>query len=87
MILIQILFFILGYAVHIFRDYDRYKDDLTFKEYIILNSYDISNTAFMSVSLFLVYAVAMDDQNPVNSFLAGYAGESGLRYILKRWGK
>jgi hypothetical protein len=85
--ILQLLFFILGYAGHIFRDYERYKEDLNFKEYIILNSYDISNTAFMSVSLFLVYVVSMDDQNPVNSFLAGYAGESGLRYILKRWGK
>jgi len=83
--IINVLLFICGFIAHIFRDYDRYRAELSFKEYLKFNLYDISNTTFLSFSLFIIYSVTVPGINAVNSFIAGYAGESGLRYILKRW--
>ena len=83
--MVQILFFILGYAGHIFRDYDRYSQEITLKEYITANLYDLSNTGFMAIALFLVYIITNADASAVNCFFAGYTLESGLRFILKKW--
>ncbi|MFO0089226.1 MAG: hypothetical protein ACK518_00130 [bacterium] len=81
----NIILFICGFAAHIFRDYDRYRAELTFKDYLKFNLYDITNTTLLSFSLFIIYSASMPGINAVNSFIAGYAGESALRFILKRF--
>jgi len=81
----NIILFICGFTAHIFRDYDRYRSELTFKDYLKFNLYDITNTTLLSFSLFIIYSATMPGLNAVNSFIAGYAGESVLRYLLKRF--
>jgi uncharacterized membrane protein YoaT (DUF817 family) len=86
MIQIYILFFI-GFALHIYRDYQRWKDNTTISEYLKIHARDLVASFVISCCLF--YIAQVEHQlSLITSLSLGYAGDSFFRFaITSRIGK
>ena len=81
--MINLIFFVCGWLVHLIRDFDRYRSNVTGKDYLKKNSLKLIGSFILTLCTLVILTI----ENSIDVFTAltlGYAGDSFFRYLLDK---
>jgi len=76
------LFFLIGFCIHVARDFQRVKEDFFFWEYYRNNKIDIITTLIISGCIVVAIDIEASLTN-ITALVMGYAGDSFFRFLIK----
>lgn len=81
--MINLIFFVCGWLVHLIRDFDRHRNNITSKEYLKKNSLKILGSFILTLCILVILSIE-NNINGITALTLGYSGESFFRYLLDK---
>lgn len=81
--MINFIFFLCGWLVHLIRDFDRHRANTSSKEYLKKNGLKITGSFILTLCILGILSIE-NNLDGITALAVGYAGESFFRYILDK---
>ena len=81
--MINIVFFICGWLVHLIRDFDRHRNTTNSKEYLKKNSLKLIGSFILTLAILSILSIE-NNLDGITALTLGYTGESFFRYLLDK---